>query len=103
MSQQLSNYQVIEDNGGGIYLYWFDETGQVILGLENVEYAQPGSCDNMDFDDIRRWERQLDSPQSHYDELASYEFGWQVIADQDGIYSDRMGRAGQILYQVEQD
>ena len=97
------NYQVIEDGGGSVYLFVFAEDGQVIHGIGNLEYAQPGELDNLDVTDVAGWEGHLDDPQDGYDSLTGFPFGWQVIADQNGRYPERMGRAGQILFQVEGD
>lgn len=96
-------YQVIEDNGGGVYLFVFGEAGAVTQVIGNLEYAEPGSLDNLSLDEARTWEGLLDDPQAAYDDLAKFDFGWQVIADQDGVYPDRMGRAGQRLFQVAGD
>lgn len=94
------NYKVIEDNGGGMYLFFFDDDGRVILGIENIEFAQPGDLDKISFDEAKTWDSQLDEPQAVYDNITSYEFGWVVVADQDGVYPDRMGRAAQLVYGV---
>ena len=90
------NWQVIEDDGGGLHLAVFDgdkaiyfSSGQEIHGtLQDDLAALRGG------DDTSSWEQQTDDPQAAYDELTSYESGWLVIADQDGVYLDRMGAAG---------
>ncbi|MHC4195611.1 MAG: hypothetical protein ACYSQZ_06675 [Planctomycetota bacterium] len=89
----MKQYQVIEDNGGNMYLFFFNE-GKVILGL-------PGDLDNISFNDALDWDNPLSDPQAVYDNIISYEFGWDVVADQDGIYPDLMGRAAQIVYHIE--
>jgi len=96
------NYQVIEDNAGGMYLFFF-KGDKVVLGLENIEFAQPGDLDNITLKEAKTWESRLDDPQAHYDDLTSHEFGWQVVADQDGVYPDRMGRAAEIVFSVESE
>lgn len=95
------NYVVIEDNAGGMYLFFFSPNDEVILGLENIEFAQPGDLDGITLDEAQTWERQLDDPQAHYDDITSFEFGWSVVADQDGVYPDRMGAAAQIVYAID--
>lgn len=95
----MSKHEVIEDNGGGIYLFVFDDDGQVARGIGNLEYAQPGDLDNLD--DAAGWEGGLDDPQAAYKSITSYQFGWQVIADQNGVYPERMGRAGRILFEIK--
>ena len=90
------HWQVIEDDGGGLHLAVFDggkvvyySSGQEIHGtlLDDLAALRQG-------DDTSGWEQQTDDPQAAYDELTSYESGWTVIADQDGVYVDRMGAAG---------
>lgn len=90
------NWQVIEDDGGTLYLVVFDgdrviyfASGQEVHGtlLDDLAALRGG-------DDTSDWEQQTADPQAAYDELTSYESGWAVIADQDGVYVDRMGAAG---------
>ena len=90
------NWQVIEDDGGTLHLAVFDgdkaiyfSSGQEIHGalLDDLAALRGG-------DDTSSWERQTDDPQAAYDELTAYGSGWTVIADQDGVYVDRMGAAG---------
>ena len=83
-----------------MYLYFF-EGNRVILGLENIEYVQPGDLGNITFDEASGWDSQLDNPQEHYDNLTSFEFGWQIVADLDGVYPDRMGRAAEMVFGIE--
>lgn len=97
----MGNYQVIEDNGGGMYLFFFDGDDKVVLGLENIEFAAPGDLDNITLDEAQTWDSQLDNPQAAYDDITRYEFGWKVVADQNGVYPDGMGRAAQIVYGVD--
>ena len=90
------NWQVIEDDGGGLHLAVFDggkvvyySSGQEIHGtlLDDLAALRGG-------DDTSSWECQTDDPQAAYDQLTSYASGWTVIADQNGMYVDRMGAAG---------
>lgn len=96
-------YQVIEDNGGGMYLFFFDNAGDVILGLENIEFATPGDLEGITPAKAKGWDSKLEDPQAHYDNITSYQFGWQIVADTDGVYPEHMGRAAQILFRVEGD
>lgn len=98
---KTNNYQVIEDNAGGMYLFFFGPDDQVILGVENIEYAQPGDLDQITLDEARTWDSQLTDPQAHYDELTSFDLGWSIVADQNGVYSTYMGRAARIVFGVE--
>jgi hypothetical protein len=95
-------YQVIEDNAGGMHLFFFDDDNNVILGLENMEYCQPGDLDGITFDEARTWsDNHLENPQFYYDNITSFEFGYSVVADQDGINIDEMGRAAQLVFGIE--
>ena len=103
MTKKLS-YQVIEDNGGGLHLAVFDSDGECIWYASGYEYnpadlrediaaIKEGSHPIAD-----EWEFDLPdgyTPQQLYDKLTSYEYGWQIIADDAGIYPERMGAAGQ--------
>lgn len=93
-------FKVIEDNAGGMYLFFFSGD-TVILGVENIELATPGDLDNITLDEAKTWDSQLSDPQVTYDDITSHEFGWKVVADDKGIYPERMGRAAQRVYQVE--
>ena len=47
------------------------------------------------------WESDLPdgyTAQRLYDELTSREYGWQIIADDAGVYPERMGAAGRIVF-----
>lgn len=94
----MKKYEVIEDNGGGLTLVVFGNNG-------NVEYLHTGyeynvgqlaedliALQNGDNPAIE-WEGNEESPQEMYDNITSYEYGWEVVADNDGIYSDKMGSA----------
>lgn len=93
-------YQVIEDNAGGMYLFFF-QNDKVILGIENIEFVTVGDLDNVTLDEAKTWDSQLDNPQEDYDNITSYDFGYNVVADQNGIYPDKMGRAAQIVFGIE--
>lgn len=94
-------YQVLEDNAGGMHLFFFTEDGQVILGVENIEHVQPGDLDNVTLENARTWDSQIENSQKAYGEMVGFEFGYQVVADQYGVYPDRMGRAAQRVYGIE--
>jgi hypothetical protein len=100
MKMANQKYQVIEDNGGNMYLFFFEED-KVILGFTDIEFVEPGDLDNISLNDALDWDNPLSDPQKVYNNIISYEFGWDVVADQDGIYPDLMGRAAQIVYHIE--
>ncbi len=109
MAKTLS-YQVIEDNGGSLHLAVFDddECTYYASGLEHLPVAdvqemiqalQDGTDPVQD-----GWESDLPdgyTPQQLYDELTSYEYGWQIIADDAGVYPERMGAAGRTVFGLD--
>ena len=95
------NYQVIEDNGGNMYLFFFDENDEVVLGIENIENCNPDDMDGLTLAEAQEWDSQMEDPAGVYENLTSYEFGWKVVADQSGIYPDKMGRAAERVFNVE--
>jgi hypothetical protein len=108
MAKKLS-YQVIEDNGGGLHLAVFngDECIWYASGYEyipdnlreDIAALQDGVDPLQD-----RWESYLPdgyTAQRLYDELTSYEYGWQIIADDAGVYPERMGAAGRTVFGLD--
>lgn len=99
-------YQVIEDNGGGLTLVIFDSQNAVVYLHDGYEY-NPGQLTE-DLKALRHypsplsdWEGNSGTPQADYDNLTSYEYGWQIVADNEGIYPDVMGAAARIEFGVE--
>ena len=96
-------WQVIEDNGGGLHLAVF-EGGRVIFYGHGYEHNEDGlradlkALQNGEDPRIDAWEMPVDDPQAAYDDLTSREHGWQVVADQDGVYHDRMGAAARRVF-----
>ena len=96
-------WQVLEDNGGGLQLAVF-EGGRVIFYGHGYEHNEDGL--RSDIEALREgqhpirggWEMPVDDPQAAYDELTSYEYGWAVVADDEGVYYDRMGAAAQRVF-----
>lgn len=100
-----------EDNGGGLHLYVFADVN-VIAGYTNLEYAGTGEWDNVKagmmtdpLKEIGGWvsDSRLENPQEHYDELTSYDFGWQLVASEKGLYPDRMGAAARKYFGIESE
>lgn len=102
----MKNYEVLEDNGGGIYLAVFTDEDK-----EKVEYLHAGYefgpsdrlSDDLEAlrngdDPAKDWDGNAENPQELYDQLTSYEYGWEVIADNDGVYPEKMGAAGQLCF-----
>lgn len=104
-------YQVIEDNGGGLHLFvWRGRT--MVYASHDHEY-RPGSLVNDDLpaleagDDTSTWEGASSTPQDDYDNLTSYEHGWEIVAEggveRRKLYPGRMGRAAQLEFGVTDD
>ena len=100
-------YQYIEDNGGGLFLFIFDAAGAVVECCSNLECAPFGEGKDIDLTDpiaaTEDWEGLLSNPQRVYNEITGYEFGWRIVADQDGLYPDRMGRAAEYYFGIESE
>jgi len=96
---RIRDFEVIEDNGGGLTLAVFNENGLVEYLHTGYEYS-PGNL----LDDLRalksgdnpveEWDGNEDDPQGIYDDLISdIPCGCQIVADSKQIYPDRMGFA----------
>lgn len=95
----MRKYEVIEDNSGGLTLAVFNENGNVEYLHSGYEFGNSGSImrDIMmlknDANPIRDWDGNEENPQAVYDSIISSECGWEIVADNDGIYPDKMGCA----------
>jgi hypothetical protein len=109
MAKKLS-YQVIEDNGGNLYLAVFDDNDECIYFASGFEHdpdnlqesiaaLKEGSHPVAD-----KWESDFPddyTPQQLYDDLTSDEYGWEIIADDAGVYPERMGAAGRMVFGLD--
>ena len=106
MTKKRLGYQVIEDNGGNLYLAIFDDDSCIWFdygfecdpdGLrENIAALHDGAHPVKD-----GWMSNIPddyTPQQLYNELTSHEYGWEIIADDAGIYPDRMGASGRMAF-----
>lgn len=102
----MRKFEVIEDNGGGLTLVVFNAEGEVDYIHSGYEYTQgqlqndlkalknggnpvedwDGNCGGLE------WEYGTD-PQAIYDDIKSYEYGWEVVADNECLYPEKMGGA----------
>ena len=101
----MKKYEVIEDNGGGLHLVIFGTDG-------NVEYLQYGTSGRLindlqalknGDDPVTDWEGNEENPQEVYDYMTSFEYGWEVVADNEGIYPNKMGCAARIEVGVKRE
>ena len=108
MAKTLS-YQVLEDNGGGLHLAIFDSDACIWYGTgyehspdnlqEDIAALRDGGHPLQD-----GWESDLPdgyTPQQLYDEFTSYEYGWEIIADETSIYPHHMGVAGRMAFGLD--
>src|SRR5690606_5045883 len=104
MAERLT-WRVIEDNSGGLHLAVFED-GRCIYYRYGYE-QDDGEGMRSDLGVLRRgidprsggWDLQddVDDPQAWYESLRVGEVnGGVVVADQDGIYPDRMGTAARL-------
>ncbi len=108
MAKKLS-YQVLEDNGGGLHLAVFSGD-ECIWYASGYEHYPGGPREDiaalLDGEHPLRdkWEPDLPddyAPQQLYDALTSYEYGWEIIADDAGVYPERMGAAGRTVFGLD--
>ena len=108
MAKTLS-YQVLEDNAGGLHLAVFD--GDTCIWYASGYEHSPDSLQG-DITALQDgghplqdgWESDLPdgyTPQQMYDNLTSYEYGWEIIADEFDTYPWRMGAAGQRAFGLD--
>ena len=92
----MKKFQAIENNGNGLYLFVFDGDGNVTWGYEGYEY-NPGELINDiqlikdGADPENEWESNMEDPEKVYGFILSHAEAYEVVADNDGIYSEKMG------------
>lgn len=95
----MKKYQVIEDNGGGLTLAVFNENGHVEYLHNGYEYGASGrlleDLENLKNGDnpVIDWEGNEEDQQSIYDNITSFKYGWEIVADNNGVYPHNMGNA----------
>lgn len=60
---------------------WIWTPGRLVTDLQSLKDG-----DNPVID----WEGNEENPQEIYDYITSFEYGWEVVADNDGIYPNKM-------------
>ena len=102
------DYQVIEDNGGGLYLFVFDDN-RIVFGLQNLEYLSSGDFMAMleeiengaDAHTLARWDGHVTDPSGTYALMSGTESIATYINGKRVVHPDRMGRAGALAFGVE--
>ena len=109
--RQVLPFQVLEDNAGGLHLAVFDGDGDECIWY-GAGYEHSPDTLQKDIAALRDgahpvddgWESDLPdgyTPQQLYDELTSYEYGWEIIADETNTYPYRMGIAGRKAFGLD--
>ena len=106
----MKNFEVLEDNAGQLYLAVFDDKYNCIYIHGGYEY-NPGQLQEdlqalKNGDDVLQWDGNCggytweygEAPQALYEEISPV---CNVVADNDGIYPDKMGTAAKIEFRVE--
>lgn len=117
----IKKYEVIEDNGGGLYLIVFGDDGNVEFMADGYEYR---ADTNGLMDDIQSLKDGADpiadgwgwglmdsdrpeNPQEMYESNFTTESrlngGWAIVADNDGIYPEAMGGSAMRSFGIEVD
>lgn len=108
MKNVIKKFAAFEDSGGGLWLALFNEDGDCLFLADNWEY-NPGGLTTA-IEEIRNglnpsdaeWDW-MENPQEMYDQCCSYGCGFDVIADQDGIYPEKMGGSGYREFGIEEE
>lgn len=113
----MLNYQVLEDNGGGIHLFVFEgEEAKVIFAhsgynslIEDIAELKKGGHPIHDGWDgnIDPEEYECSTLDEYYDLIRyyvdSYNITTPIVADQNGIYPEKMGASAHKAFGIEVD
>ena len=114
----MKKYMVIEDNGGGLALVVFAEDGEAIEYIHTgYEYNQGQLSEDLEAlkngsDPAKEWDGNdlySDPEMENPEDLESWfpwdqkGTGWEIIADNDGIYPDDMGTAARLEFGITED
>lgn len=101
---------VVEDNGGGLSLFVFDEGG---IEGNRVRYAHfgyeynPGQLSQdiqalLDGGDPLEWEGNVEDPQKEWDALDNFSYGWEIVAqvhhEKIHLFPQYMGKSAEIEF-----
>ena len=108
----MKKYMVIEDNGGGLTLVVFAQDGETVEYIHSGYEYNPGQLtEDLDAlkagaDPAKEWDgNELDNVDMEAPEDLESWFpweqkgqGWQIVADNDGVYPEDMGAAAKIEF-----
>jgi hypothetical protein len=103
-------YKVVEDNGGGLSLYVF-WGGKVVYSHSGYEYNHGQLTYDLDTLDagtnVKGWDGCEANPQESYDNITSYEYGWEVVVSGGSgnrhLHKARMGGAAMREFGVTEE
>jgi len=97
----MTKFEVYEDNGGGLYLFVFDDDDEIVFAHEGYEYV-PGQLrmdiiallEGKDTDD---WDgHNQDLADNYQDKFKDFDgYGLELIATEDEVWQNDMGAAAQ--------
>ena len=94
-------YQVIETNGGGLYLYVFRD-GALVYGHSGYEHVSGQLLDDIsairdeDFTGTDNWDGNELTIADYNDDIDRLGNGCELVCDEDGVYADRFGHAASV-------
>ena len=110
----MKRFEVIEDNSGGLTLVIFSESEKVEYIHSGYEYNQGQLSEDLiafknGENPVEEWDGNCggleyeygEDPQIIYDNITSYEYGWEIVADNNGVYIDKMGTAAKLEFNIE--
>lgn len=98
-----TKFEAIEDNAGGLHLFVFDNSGNVVYCHSGYEQEMGKLINDIaelctgDLP-VEDWDGNCNeytniTPQEFYNQITQHEYKWNIVADNDGIYPEKMGVA----------
>lgn len=113
----MKKFEVIEDNGGGLALVVYDENEKIEYIHTGYEYNPGQLAEDLKVlknggNPAKEWDGndlysvpEMEEPE----ELESWfpweqkNVGWSIVADNDGIYPEKMGSAARLEFGIERE
>ena len=113
----MKKFAVIEDNGGGLALVVYDANGKIEYIHTGYEYNPGQISEDLKVlknggNPAKEWDGndlysvpEMEEPE----ELESWfpweqkNIGWNIVADNDGIYPEKMGSAARLEFGIERE
>jgi len=101
-----NGFEIIEDNGGGLYIVTFRE-GVVVSAVGGLEYGDAGEWVGVrdallgdPVTEVDGWDGQVDNPQQWYDSVIAKS---RVVCDSYGVYANAMGASARRYFGVDKE